>query len=87
MTPAEIAAQLLLKSRVDSNNMTESDKTEYYRKKKAQDFVQGYLTVVSLKKDLIANGYNPEDFTAITAVEELVKLWEHSAEHKAHTAI
>ena len=87
MTPAEIAAQLLAKSREENHSNTDADKTDYYRRKKAEDFVQGYITVLNMKKDLIDQGLDPQEFTATRAVTELIALWEHKAVDKATTAI
>ena len=85
MSPQEIAAQLLAKSKVASDS-TDS-KTEYYRKRKAQEFVQGYITVLKLKHELIEAGLRPEEFTEALAVSSLVEMWEEKAEAKASIAI
>jgi|FLOH01.1.fsa_nt_gi hypothetical protein len=86
MTPQEIAAQLLAKSKQGASDSTDS-KTDYYRKRKAQEFVQGYIAVLKLKNELIEAGLAPDEFTEALAISSLVDMWEEKAEAKSSIAI
>lgn len=65
----------------------EEGKVLYYRRKRAQEFVTGYKTVLQLKTELIAAGLDPELFTAKLAEDSLVEQWSTKAENKASEAI
>ena len=58
-------------------------KTAYYRKKKAQEFVQGYILVKQLRENLEEG----EKFTEAKAVEMLIEHWEDKAEAKEEVEI
>jgi hypothetical protein len=83
-------AALLAKERefqAASTKAADDGKTEYYRRRKAKDFVQGYIKILAIKEEFLANGGNPEDFTAITAEELLYQEWTLNASNKASAAI
>ena len=85
----ELAA-LLAKEREFQAATTKSaddGKTEYYRRRKAKDFVQGYLKITALKAEFIESGGNPDEFTAIAAEELLYQEWSLNASTKASAAI
>ena len=68
-------------------NTAADSKTAYYRRKRAQDMVQGYKAVLALKTELIAAGLDPELFTAQLAEDTLYEQWSNNATTKASQAI
>ena len=62
-------------------------KTAYYRRKKAQDFVQGYKVIMDDKQEYLDAGEDPALYTAALAEERLVAKWEAKAEVKESAAI
>ena len=53
-------------------------KTAYYRKKKAQEFVQGYILVKQLRE----TDESGEKFTENHAIDMLIAHWENKASIK-----
>jgi len=70
-----------------SSKTDEEKKTDYYRCKKAQDFIQGYKAVIKLKQELIDGGLSPDAFTAKLAEDALFEQWATNAVSKASEAI
>ena len=78
-TAEQIVAELEGKK---SSNASDS-KTAYYRKKKAQEFVQGYILVKSLRE----SDDSGEKFTEAHAIDMLIAYWEDKAEAKEEVEI
>lgn len=80
------AAELLAKANQSVETKSEA-KTEFYRKKKAQEMVQGYKMVMLDKTEFIEEGNDPSDYTAAVAEARLIAKWEDKAEAKESEAI
>lgn len=78
-TAEEVLAELDKKT----GSSTSDSKTAYYRKKKAQEFVQGYILVKQLREA----DKSGETFTENHAIDMLVEHWETKANVKDEVEI
>jgi len=87
MNDNEKKAQDLLNKANTATSDKGANKVGYYRRKKAQDFVQGYKVIMEDKQEYIDAGEDPALYTAAVAEERLVAKWEAKAEVKESAAI
>ena len=83
MSEKKTAEEVLAELDKKTTSSQSDSKTAYYRKKKAQEFVQGYILV----KELREADESGEKFTENHAVDLLVAHWEAKADIKEEEEI
>ncbi len=78
---------LIAKETLAAETDASDKKTEFNRRKAAKEWVQHYVYISEFKAELIADGLDPELFTADNAAQLLFERWNDKAVVRGSKAI